>query len=635
MKTKRLIAIGLIFLGVIGLAIAFAPLLGLMSITPAAFDDYSTEFDPTNSSIECNGTSPELELITKQVDFTQQLISLNSTKGTPKTFCGTTADNIEYNQYNDSVLLKKWGDFDIYDQAIEGVGVAPSNKCTTTTTAPFRYSLGVEAYSAGGAFDIGWIPPQKMTIVGFGVDTRVMCDDSFIAVSDSWNLQSEGDPNSSFQKTENYRECTFGKGLNQVCVFDKPLEVTPLKKYAFRARGASKTRVFMKQEIKPFEMTLSYTVPRSTIPNELHYREYSCPLESGRYLTAQTFIEHENISANTFAYEPNYFCSRHGIIQTQLATQRSIETTEEYKQIVSGQTVTVPAGDTWTFFYVPKINVNLPIKCEEGDYYDVETEKCVQLVSGFVYICTDPTTNLVGNQCVKEADLTIICPNNQDPIDGKCYIYGTPTIICPTGYTQSGNECHRQGTTITDCPEGYDLRDGACYIEGKNIIECPDGYDLLNSKCYEIMELITDCPDGYDLIGGACWTTGNLNMVCPDGTHKAIIEEKERCIIDSTFCPSGYSRQDDKCVKEGEIICPSGTIKIGDNCQRTETVCPEGSIEINNACVREGEIVCPEGTTMNEAKQCVQEPLELPDINYLSAGIGTISMILGAIILRF
>lgn len=612
-KKKRLIAIGLIFVGLIGLAIAIAPMLGLMTVTSAAFEDYPTEFDPTSSSMECKGESEEFEVVTKEFSLTESPVLFLGDKK-PKTICENFSN---YNQFSNTITIES---YIVGNTRIEVPDPQVFPYTSLTTEIPYTI-IGLHG------------KPAKYVTVPTLQQNGNRC---FIELftNNAWNTFEGTVTNAE----PNNFDCILNSTLNipantsiwshldlRVYNPDNPIGGNFLYRIS---------QLILEKPLSE-QLTITYTIPRSTIPTDLHYREYSCPLESGRYLTAQTFTENQQINSGSFAYQPNYFCSRHGVIKTQLATQRSVESTEELKQIIAGQTLTVPDGETWTFFYVPNTTVDLPIKCEEGDYYDTGTQKCIQLVSGFVYVCTDPTTNLIGNQCVKEADLTIICPNDQDPIDGKCYIYGTPTIVCPTGYTQIGDECHKQGTTVTDCPEGYDLRDGACYIEGKNIIECPDGYDLQNSKCYKILELITNCPEGYDLRDGACWTTGNLNMVCPDGTHKATIDGEERCIIDSTYCPDGYTRQDDKCVKAGEIICPSGTIKIGDSCQRTETICPEGSIEINNTCVREGEIVCPEGTQMNEAKQCVQDPIELPDINYLSAGIGTISLIAGVLFFRF
>jgi len=711
-KKKRLIAIALIFIGLIGLAIAIAPLLGLMTVTSAAFDDYPTEFDPLNSTAECSNENPEFETTTKDFTTTNGSIFFENQK--PRTICGISNETAVYSPYTNTLSFQN------FEAGKELIGYPQ----TTTTFTTTKNITGFVATENGAIGEPCWLESSGTTIGGIkGTITKSYSKEyesqASTIYSEKWcptdfpftvdrtgglNIclcfYSHFHPerkqcidycqshNSTFREgagAADYCVRTLGEpAQNETitvmeCVYPKTITLNPNTPITVKTNQTQRGGIseLLLPTGATTTKTITYTVPRSTIPNTLHYREYSCPLESGRYLTAQTFTEHDNINANSFAYEPNYFCSRHGIIKTELATQRSVETTEEYRQIVAGQTVTVPAGDTWTFFYVPKTNVNLPIKCEEGDYYDIETEKCVKLIGGFVYICTDPETNLIGNQCVKEADLKIVCPIDSDLIDGKCYLAGETIITCPTGYTKAGNKCYQQGNTVTTCPEGYELRSGACYIEGKNIIVCPEGYDLQNSQCikrgnlittcqsgYELIDggcyrqgetfivcptdytlqnnkcykdgiQITTCPTGYTLKDGACYTIGTQNMVCPDGTHKTTIDGEERCIIDSTYCPDGYTRQDDKCVKGGEIICPSGTIKIGDNCQRTETVCPEGTIEINNKCVRNGEIICPEGTQMNEAKQCVQDPIELPDINYLSAGIGTITLLAGAILFRF
>jgi len=675
LKKKKLTAIGLIFIGLIGLALAIAPAIGLMAITSAAFEDYPTEFDPTSASLECTGNSPEFELTSKEFTI-NQTGSIFFESQTPRTICGINQQNAIYSQPTNTL---KFLDYEankklvgypqnetINKQTQNVIGFVAQKNAVTGNDCWLAYSNGeaitekgtiTKTYSktyesqASTIHTESWCPnPYKTTnetkfITDFwGVcrcrsqtrtdSTWAECNQTCVNwggyMTDwgggQWCEKTVGEP--AQNESVEVMECVFAEQTT-IPSTTNPIIAMPNN---IKQSGVYE---WLLSSATTNQKTITFTVPKQTVPETLHYREYSCPLESGHYLTAQTFVEHDQIHAGSFAYEPNYFCSRHGIIQTQLATQRSIETTEEYKQIIAGQTLTVPAGDTWTFFYVPKTNVELPVKCEEGDYYDVETEKCVKLVSGFVYVCVDPETSLVGNQCVKEADLKIICPIDSELIDGKCYLAGETIITCPPGYTKAGNKCYLQGSTVTTCPDGYELRDNACYIEGKNIIECPDGYDLLNSQCIQRGELITTCPTGYTLKDGACYTIGTQNMVCPDGTHKTTIDNEERCIIDSTYCPDGYTRQNDKCVKPGETICPSGTIKIGDKCQRTETVCPEGSIEINNACVRQGEIVCPEGTTMNEKKQCVQPPIELPNINYLSAGIGTITLITGALLLRF
>lgn len=682
--------------GILLMVFGFLPFTGLMSVTQAAYDQYPTTFDSTNSSVECRGINPEFEVKTESflLDATGTAFLGNDA---PSKICGVAPPDAIYSSFTNTVNYPRYvangtqiatGYPAIINAEYDVIGYKAQKSIVLSTNIGDKcglgYSSGCSTYSSDFINGLGCVIGGRAGIIT--------------------------------QNDSEYYTCIFPSIIHL-----SPSEDSLTGKAVYlgtpNSMGGSVGGAFFLILNQPMtsEVTVSYTAIRTEVPTTLHYREFSCPLESGRYLTAETFIEGQQIGQNSFAYAPNYFCKRHGIIKTQLATQRSVESTTEYAQLVAGQTVTVPSGETWTFFYVPQASQSPPIKCLEGDYYDVETENCVKLVSGFVYVCTDPATTLKGNQCVKEADLQIVCPNNTVLTDGKCYIAGEIVTTCPANTILDNGRCYQQGDLVTSCPEGYTLNNGACYVNGKNIIVCPTDYVLLNSqcikegalittcpagytlangmcakagqtiitcpegylfenekcykqgalittcptgysliqgacykegetqvycpdnyalrenKCYALGDLVTECTSGYTLKDGACFILGTQNMVCPDGTHKETSNGDELCIIDSTYCPNGFTRQADKCIREGEIVCPSGTIKVGDACQRTETVCPDNSIEINNQCVKEGVVVCPNGTTKTAEGNCATTPVQLPAANYPVVGIGALLSVAGLI----
>ncbi|RLI46810.1 hypothetical protein DRO69_02230, partial [Candidatus Bathyarchaeota archaeon] len=113
----------------------------------------------------------------------------------------------------------------------------------------------------------------------------------------------------------------LGTMIDGVCIFEKPVTLEPNQLYViapgtfdcpecpggFYKRGFEYPRYWLLKEPLSETITISYAIPRKTIPKELHYRKYSCPLEPGHYLTAQTFEERDKINKDSFAYPVNYF----------------------------------------------------------------------------------------------------------------------------------------------------------------------------------------------------------------------------------------------------------------------------------------------------------------------------------------
>lgn len=154
----------------------------------------------------------------------------------------------------------------------------------------------------------------------------------------------------------------------------------------------------------------------------------ACILSETTFVAAETFGPGKTVSRNSLRLSPIAYCSQLPILVTQAGSivDRKLE---EY-QIMNDSYVTIPAGQTWTFFYV----ANLPAAadtCSVGFTFDEATGKC-QPIPGVWWFCSSGIL---------------------DPVEGYCQAGPEP---CEMGYFDLGrNKCVYQipgGSTSAICP---------------------------------------------------------------------------------------------------------------------------------------------------------------------------------------
>lgn len=481
-KKKKIVGVILLLIG-LGLLISSLGLIPLSLV--GSYSSWDVSFDPTLTSNECKNTDPEFGLFSETSYFSGKSII---TTQPMKTVCGLSSNGITVINLN-SLQSEMF------------------NENLTTYIGPnVLYNISTVGYRTGA----------QMIGLPF-----YLCDSSGKIHYAEVNSSNPTGYSGTFTST-------------------KPIVLKPSAYYTICNSGGSspiQSYTLSRETPKSFEIT--YTTPRDTIPNELHYRKFSCPLLSGYYLTAQTFKEGQTVSKNSFAINPNYFCARNPVIKTQLVTQRATTSNEEYVKIVNNEVLTVPEGETWTFFYVPTSHFNPSIQCPNGTAYDTGTEKCVKMISGFQYVCSSGTLtyDLSGNPvCSVTADIQVICPTGATQINGQCYVYGDPTMLCPPGTVKYMDKCYFDEGQIY-CPEGSTMQSGKCITTE---INCPAGTIRVGNKCF-LNETVTNVVTDW---------------VCPDGSHK---DSEQSCVQDSD-----------------NIVCPSGTERIGQSCVANDFVCSKG-----------------------------------------------------------
>jgi len=377
----------------------------------------------------------------------------------------------------------------------------------------------------------------------------------------------------------------FGKGLLKG-------EVDPYQRlYIVTQLFESDWRYY---ENKEYPIKVIY--PSAEIPQYPHYREYSCPLPAGRFLHIRTFVGGETVSLDKFAYPVNYFCSRHPVVITQLATQRTTVTTDYYKKLLQGYTYVVPAGETHTYFYVPT-TATAPATCNSGEIYDEARKVCVRIVSGVVYECADKTATLIDGKCVKQGVLEVVCPEGTKKIGDNCYF--TAEGVCPDGTRRTirDNQVVCEYTN-TACPIGFlwDETTQQCYKNG--VIRCPPNTQLKEDTCVKIG---FECPTGTYRQGDVCYLPAT--PTCPSGFHLVGAE----CYPDEIKCPEGTTKFENACYAQGKLTCPSGFHLVGLTCYPDDISCPPGTTKMGGVCYYgEPQIFCPDGTKNIDGKCYLQ-----------------------------
>ncbi len=246
-----------------------------------------------------------------------------------------------------------------------------------------------------------------------------------------------------------------------------------------------------------------------------------------------------------------------------------------------------------------KATTNSSYTCPKGGSSDNKGNCIYKATTKTDKVCTQGG-DLNGQTCKIIIDGTpktsYICPNGGDLNGTKCVLTATAVIkteyVCPKGYEPNGKKCvYTYDATIVVgkgnyiCPKGGDLSGTKCvitkdatYTPGATTYTCPDGYTLNGKQCiHTISATATDiydyvCPDGYETEGSGentkCYVVSTVNKYYCEDTSATLNGTK--CIstikgsISHYTCPSDYSVNGDKCIKQSII-----TIDAIENVEQT------------------------------------------------------------------
>jgi len=572
--------------------------------------EWTTSFDASSSTNECKNTDSEFERVTELLPLMPDG-SVYPSKQPVKTFCnmGGRYDVAVNKYYTDATLSS--------DTWYKDCG-SPSDYSING-----RGSLWSSCLSVNG---------KRYQVTTWQI--KSIYDINTLASIDVWDYSANR------WNTANRINNTLGNNLFSCCGQNFYISGTNMNLKVVNPDGKN--------------LSISYTIPRDPIPDVLHYRTYSCPLPEGYMLAAESFGAGNTINKFSFRYPVNYFCAKHPVIITDVATSGSFNDVNLYQQLVSGDTLTVPAGKTYTFFYGVHVSKDMPVLCEQGTY-DVNTQKCV-VQPGILFVCSVGQFDPAKGLCVVQPSSINVCPagGRYDTALNACIFNPPLQAVCSKGiYNPDSNMCEYKPPSQTLCDTGfvYNSISDKCVKTPERIIICPSGYtyDQTSDKCFMYATTQIQCSSAgatYDPTIGKCIVNPPTQTVCTKGTYDSYLNV---CIYTPDFsitCARGnYDAATDKCIyiPTTQAQCDSGTTwnantgfceyaapsspicllgaynPVTKECETHPDVrylCINGIYnEQQNVCVitPEVQIVCGKGEYSQTVDKCVYQPSTLAD----------------------
>ena len=166
--------------------------------------------------------------------------------------------------------------------------------------------------------------------------------------------------------------------------------------------------------------------------NSFKYRiPFSCVQQTGDLLAIETFAGGQAIDINDLRFPVKSFCLAHPVIIT--SPDGSTTSAEPYQVLITGQPVTIPADQTWSFFYVFDNSGQIVRTCPSGNAYDPANDYCRD-VHGLVQVCSEGVFDPAYGTCVIYPEVKGICDKGRWDTEKQACVWNPPIIdICETG----------------------------------------------------------------------------------------------------------------------------------------------------------------------------------------------------------
>jgi hypothetical protein len=274
---------------------------------------------------------------------------------------------------------------------------------------------------------------------------------------------------------------------------------------------------------------------------------------------------------------------------------------EPYEALKRGETITIPSGQVWIFFYKGLPSSNVLTQCADGEgIYDYATNRCV--VSPTIeYECVSGVFDPVTKTCLVQAVVNPICSEGvYNQSTGKCEVVAETVYVCNVGtynpvtkycevvpeidyscsigtYNSSTQKCEVVPLLDFVCIVGtYSPETKLCEKLADTSFICEEGvYNPSTGACDVVAETEYHCENGeYNDLLGVCVVNPAIQNVCPVGVYDATLN---KCINEPDVfnqCNTGiYNETMNKCVIEPNTgyYCPVGVFD-GENCVVNPTV---------------------------------------------------------------
>jgi hypothetical protein len=160
----------------------------------------------------------------------------------------------------------------------------------------------------------------------------------------------------------------------------------------------------------------------------------ACILQVNEMVVAETFAAGRTLTKNDLRFPVKAFCSTLPILVTEAGV--IVEQRLEDYALIDRSYITIPAGQTWTIFYIADVDPDVAVICQDG-VYDANQSQCV-VSPAIVFSCSgDAIFDPVQKVCVTQAETRIVCEYQDAVYDTqlqKCVKIipaGQVEVVCP------------------------------------------------------------------------------------------------------------------------------------------------------------------------------------------------------------
>jgi len=139
---------------------------------------------------------------------------------------------------------------------------------------------------------------------------------------------------------------------------------------------------------------------------------------------------------------------------------------EPYEALQRGETITIPSGQVWIFFYKGLPSSNVLTYCADGEgIYDYATNRC-EVVPTIEYICVSGVFDSVSKTCLVQANTVNVCDNGvYDQVLDACVVTAVNNYCSQGEYDAELDVCVVEKNVVVDCVEGdYDEINDVCVV---------------------------------------------------------------------------------------------------------------------------------------------------------------------------
>lgn len=359
MKVKKIkktntsrIALGIILLFILGFIINQSfNLVDLTAKEKIIYDEYDTLSFSDSNNIYCDGSNKEFDVITVPINTNLENKFIYTSNVKLRTVCGENVNVINSNNIQFLTPLKQ-NNLNLQDLSnplkLKWREPLPSNYDSSTKAIYMCFTnlqdnlKDYTLFSTYNSFKIYYF--KSLDFIGSkGQTICSQVPNNVLGMVTGFSSMDEFSTGAKISGYNNVLMSNYGESDSQLSF-----------------NGFYMADITSGVTTSTYQQTVTFAVPQTIIPQQLHYREYSCPILSGYSLVSQTFTT-GTYNLNDFQIKPNYFCNSNKAIISDVSSTTS---SQPYLDLINKGSFSVINGQTITLFYVTNQDI-VPKVCED------------------------------------------------------------------------------------------------------------------------------------------------------------------------------------------------------------------------------------------------------------------------------